>query len=263
MATNQPPVVPFVRSLTQGCSGPDVVAVKRALSRAGYIEWKGTDFTRVWGPYAAESLKRFEKAKGLKQTGEYSFTRHEALRKTHRKGSRIEWAFDAFSIAIMREEDVSPWERVAYRTVDAVNQAIAHRDQITYSQVRPMPDMAPYPNLPYAADCSGFATWAARSGGWAQDPNYPLGSSRKWDGYGYTGTLWACGHDVSSLRYAKLCDLVFYGRPWLAGGAAHVSIVREIHDGRVYVGSHGSRSGPINVPADYRSITGIRRYVLA
>lgn len=258
-----PPIVPFVRPLVERTSGNDVIAVKRALSRAGYIEWNGTEFTRVWGEYAMESCKRFQRAKGLKQTGVYHFATHEALRKTHRKGSRTEWAFDALSIAIMREEDVTPYERAVNRTIDAVNTAIGRRDSISYSMARPMPDNAPYPNIPYAADCSGFVTWAARSGGWAQDPNYPVGSARRWDGWGFTGTLWANGVKVNGLANAKLCDFVFYGLPWLSGGKAHVAIVREIYKGIVYVGSHGSDSGPLNLRADYRNITGIRRYHIA
>lgn len=255
-----PPVVPFVRVLEIGDSGNDVIAVKRALSRAGYIRWG--DFTRLWGKYAAIACKNFQRAKGLKQTGIYHFATHEALRKSHRQKSRTEWAFDAMSIAIMKSEDITPYDRTVGKTMDAVTYAIANQGRISYSQARPMPDRDPYPNLPYLADCSGFVTWAARSGGWKQDPNYPVGSSRKWDGYGFTGTLWESGTVVNGLSNAQLCDLVFYGRPWQAGGAAHVVMLRDFYGGNWYVGSMGSDAGPSNVRADYRSITGIRRYKL-
>jgi len=259
-----PPQVPFVRVLNQGTVGRDVIAVKRALSRAGYIEWPADgSFSPIWGPFAALSLKRFERAKGLKQTGVYSYARHEALRKTHRRRSRTEWAFDDLSIQVLKGEDITPYERVVARTLEAVDYAILHRDSISYEQIRPMPDRAPYPpNIPYVADCSGFVTWAAHSGGWVQDPNYPVYSARRWDGHGYTGTLWTNGEPVNGLKSAKLCDLVFYGRPWLAGGAAHVGMVRAIENGVVYIGHHGQDAGPFNSRADYRSITGIRRYKL-
>jgi hypothetical protein len=259
--TVKPPVVPFVRPLTEGTSGNDVLAVKRALSRAGYIKWG--EFTRIWGKYAAQACKNFQRAKGLKQTGVYHYATHEALRKTHRKNSRTEWAFDKFSIAILKDEEVSPYEMAVGKTLDAVTYAIVHNPEVSYSMARPMPDRLPYPNLPYAADCSGFVTWAARSGGWVQDPNYPVASRRKWDGWGFTGTLWEQGEKVSGLSEAKECDLVFYGKPWEAGASAHVTILRDFYNSRWYVGSHGQQSGPSNVPATYRVITGIRRYKLA
>jgi cell wall-associated NlpC family hydrolase len=255
-----PPVVPFVRVLVPGTSGRDVIAVKRALSRAGFMEWG--EFTPVWGPFAQAALKAFEKTLGYKQTGVYAYTRHEALRKRHKKGSRIEWAFDAFSIAILRQEDVTPYEATVERVVSAVDQAILRRDVIPYTQARPFPDILPYPNIPnLGADCSGFVTWALRSGGpHVPDPNGTVGGSTwKW---GFTGTLWARNAVVSRLSLAKVCDLVFYGRPWESGSAAHVAIVRAIEGGVVYVGSHGSSRGPLNVQATYRSITGIRRPVL-
>jgi hypothetical protein len=258
--TVTPPTVPFVRPLSRGDQGDDVLAVKRALSRAGHMQWG--QFTRMWGPHAVTACASFQTAKGLKPTGTYHYATHEHLRRTHRKRSRTEWAFDALAIKIMREEDITPLERVVARTLDAVAYAIINRDRIAYEQSRPMPDNAPFPNIPYVADCSGFVTWAARSGGWAQDPNYPVGSTRKWDGYGFTGTLWEHGTPVSGLATAQLCDLVFYGRPWMSGGRAHVAILRERYGGAWYVGSHGSDPGPLNVGATYRSITGIRRYKL-
>lgn len=253
-----PPVVPYVRALDLWASGDDVIAVKRALSRAGYIKWG--DFTRVWGKYAMIACKNFQRAKGLKQTGVYHFATHEALRKSHRKQSRTEWAYDALSISIMKHEQITPYDLAIGKTLDAVTYAIVNQAKVSYSQDRPMPDREPYPNLPYAADCSGFVTWSAHSGGWKQDPNYPVGSGRKWDGYGFTGSLWESGTVVNGLGNAQLCDFVFYGRPWLAGGAAHVTILRDFYGGRWYAGSHGQQSGPSNVRADYRSITGIRRY---
>jgi hypothetical protein len=48
----------------------------------------------------------------------------------------------------------------------------------------------------------------------------------------------------------------------MAGGRAHVAIVREIGSRGVLVGSMGSDKGPLNIRADYRQIVGIRRPVL-
>jgi hypothetical protein len=258
-----PPIVPFVRVIHEGDAGSHIAFTKRALSRAGYIEWPDRGyFTQVAGEFWVQSLNRFKKAKSLKQNGVYDFPTHEALRKSHRRSSRTEWAFDHFAIAGLTGLDITPHERAVQRTLDAVDYAILKRDLIVYAQTRPMPDRQPFPNIPNIADCSGFVTWAARSGGWIQDPNYPVGSSRKWDGYGFTGSLWANGDPVPGLLSARLCDLVFYGTPWMAGGAAHVGIVRAIENGVVYIGHHGQTAGPFNSRADYRKVTGLRRYRL-
>lgn len=260
MATTTPPRVPFIDEIVLNDVGAHIRYTKRALSRAGYMEWG--EFTNVAGKHFFTALNAFEKAKGLKITKKFDYTRHEALRKTHRKGSRTEWAFDAYAIAGLVGEELSPWDRVVQKTLDAVDYAILHKERIDYNQVRRMPDNSPFPNLPNPCDCSQFMTWAAKSGKWIQDPNYPVNSTRKWDDYGFTGTLWAVGTPVSGLSAARLCDMVFFGRPWLAGGAAHVGMVRAIISGTVYIGHHGQTAGPFNSRADYRSVTGIRRFRL-
>lgn len=253
MTTSSPPKVPFVEALSLNEVNNWARSPKRALSRAGFMQWG--EFTNVWGVNSVRACKAFQKAVRLKQTGTYTFATHEALRKRRKKGSRTEWAFDALAIAIAANNDVTPLERVMFKTVDAIDYAILHRDQMAYSQKRPA-DITPYPHLPHATDCSGFITWAGRSGGWKTDPNH-----LNWTGYGFTGTLWD-NERVPSLTQARLCDLVFYGIPWMAGGRAHVAIVREIGSRGVLVGSMGSDKGPLNIRADYRQIVGIRRPVL-
>jgi hypothetical protein len=258
--TERPPVVPFVRELEQGMVGLDVVAVKRALSRAGYIEWApGGAFSNVAGPFFVTSLNRFKRAKGLKQDGKYSFPTHEALRKSRRRRSRSEWAFDRLAIHTLEGKLQTPEERVLDGILAACDQAILRRDLIRYAQVRPYPDMLPYPNLPNVCDCSQFVTWCYRSGG-APDPNGEVGGTF-WR-YGFTGTLWLNQEVPLVLSMIRLGDLVFYGTPWRAGGAAHVAICREIRAGKPWVGSMGSDSGPLNLPADYRRIVGVRRPAL-
>lgn len=250
MTTSNPPKVPFVEALTLNEVNAWARSPKRALSRAGFMEWG--EFTNVWGVHSVRACKAFQKSVRLKQTGVYTFATHEALRKRHKKGSRTEWAFDAFAIAIAFNQDVSPLERAQFKVVDAIDYAILHRDRMDYAQIRPMRDMEPPPNLPNPCDCSQFVTWALKSGG-APDPNH-----NDYNGQGYTGSLWN-NEKVSSLSQARLCDMVFYGIPWMAGGRAHVSIVREVGSRGVLVGSMGSSRGPLNVRADYRHIVGIRR----
>jgi murein DD-endopeptidase MepM/ murein hydrolase activator NlpD len=67
----------FHRQLKLGSVGRDVVAVKRALSRAGYIRWG--KFTPVYGPYLVKAMKTFQKHYGILQTGVYGPYTHRAL----------------------------------------------------------------------------------------------------------------------------------------------------------------------------------------
>lgn len=241
-----PPVVPFVRKLQIGNSGPDVIAVKRALSRGGWMEWG--EFTPLYGQFAAQAVKAMEKTKGLKQTGIYTFPRHEALRKSRRKGTTNEWAFDALSIKILNGEAVTPEERLRAAIVDAAIYSIVKRDVIAYAQIRPMTDMGPPPNVPNVMDCSWSATWHYKCAG-APDPN-----GNNYNGLGWTGSLYPRGKAVSIVQLQD-GDLVFYG--WKNGAPTHVAT----YIGNGYVASHGQQSGPSKVPVTYRMVTGCRSYL--
>jgi len=242
------PAVPFVRQLKLGSTGQDVIAIKRALSRGGWMEWGA--FTALYGPHMVNAVKALEKTKGLKQTGVYMFTRHEALRKSRRQGTTNEWAFDALSISILKGEAVSPEERMRQRIVDAAVYGIVKRDVIHYAQIRPMTDMGPPPNVPNTMDCSWFATWCYMSGG-APDPN---GRNYSSPILGYTGTMYPRGRAVSVVEL-KLGDLVFYG--WRDGIPTHMGV----YIGNGYIASHGQESGPSKVPVLYRQVTGCRSYL--
>jgi hypothetical protein len=102
-------------------------------------------------------------------------------------------------------------------------------------------------------DCSSSVTglyWLAG----LPDPN-----NRGYDGYGYTGTqanhgqvVWHLGQPLSLLRPG---DLVFYG-----GGFPHHHVTMYLGNGRVF--SHGSSTGPLNLPVLYRGdAVGAHRYV--
>jgi hypothetical protein len=95
------------------------------------------------------------------------------------------------------------------------------------------------------------------AGGFA-DPN-----GRKYDGFGYTGTLVANGRRVSR-DDIQPCDLVFYGsaspRPGFPAGApTHVAMVMD-RKGAIF--TFGSDPGPSFRRIDYRSdLHSIRRYI--
>lgn len=116
------PTVPFMRTLyppytTKGPvpGGDDIIAVKRAISRAGYFPWRKYD-NAYNKTFAIEGVKEFQKASGLAGGGIYGKATHDKLRNTRCKNKPDEWAFDAFSIkliasAIAREKALIPLER--------------------------------------------------------------------------------------------------------------------------------------------------------
>lgn len=101
------PIVPFIRTLYPPYApkgpvpgGDDVVAVKRAISRAGFWPWRG--FDRAYNDkFAKEAIKEFQKSVGLAQSGIYGKVTHDKLRNTRCKNKPKEWAFDSYSISLI------------------------------------------------------------------------------------------------------------------------------------------------------------------
>jgi peptidoglycan hydrolase-like protein with peptidoglycan-binding domain len=225
-AAPKPPSVPRPRSLHLGSTGLDVIAVKRALSRAGFMRWG--NFTNLFGKNTVTAVKNFQKAHGIKPaSGAYGAGSHAALTHSHSKAEPTEWAFDDYSIFLMREESsllaTTPEERIRKAMLSAGYYCYAHRNQIPYRQSRPFPLKRP-PYVPVGGiDCSGGYTLWSFCGG-APDPN-----GRGYDGQGYTGTLMSRGRSCS---YSELKpgDAVFYGftsRPSSAfpyGSPTHVAM---------------------------------------
>jgi hypothetical protein len=116
------PVVPFMRTLyppyaTKGPvpGGDDVIAVKRAISRAGCFPWRKYD-NAYNDKFAREGIKTFQKGVGLPASGIYGKATHDKLRNTRATFKPKEWAFDPFSIklienAIAKEKALIPLEK--------------------------------------------------------------------------------------------------------------------------------------------------------
>lgn len=245
-------LVPFGREIRRGTRGRDVVALKRALAKAGYGRWG--KFTQSMGPIAVRNLRRFQQTRGLHVDGVYG-------RQTHAKLARFFDDYGAYMLAGVapKRKTVSKADRARLRQVELRNRVVAamtllynNRAAVHYTQgPRRMEGVTAKllpPRFPVYADCSAAATWAYFAAG-APDPN-----GRGYDGFGYTGTLCVKGRRVT-LAHAKPGDLVFYGAgaPW-----QHVAIY--IGGGRVL--SHGSEAGPYLLPIDYRADRGeIRAYL--
>jgi hypothetical protein len=260
VASSPPPSVRRCRLITQGTKGVDVVAVKRALSRAGFMRWG--PFTPLWGRFAAEAAREFQRKKGISPvTAMYGPKTHRVLVKTRRKGSNTEWAYDAYSIELMdqacAELTQMPENRIRDAIVAEAARLYARRNEIDYVQSRPFALKAP-PFVPPQLDCSAFATVCHFVGG-APDPN-----ARNYDGHGYTGTLMSRGVRCAE-RDLEPGDLVFYGRttmatpPFPIGSPTHVALYDG--DGGVY-----SQGGPNphnrmkRHPVKYRSVNHYRHY---
>lgn len=236
-------IVPLRRTIKRGMKGGDVVALKRALSRAGYLRWGG--FTRKMGRTADKALRRFQRDQRLLADGEYGAQTHKRLAKH----------FDAYGAwlmgAIPRRDDESEND-VRARIVAAMTLLYHHAPEVHYTQgPRRMEGvtrrMRP-PIFPRYADCSSAATWAYYVAG-AADPN-----GAGYNGTGYTGTLSRKGR-VVDLAHARPGDLVFYGRGW---PWHHVAV----YCGHGRVLSHGSEGGPYLLAVDYRGDRGeIRSYL--
>lgn len=230
------PSTPLARPIILGTKGKDVLAVKRALSRAGYIDW--TTFTSTAGPYFKTAVNAFQKHVGLAPAG-YGPRTHEALLATRKEGSKTEWAWDSYSITLEHEVYVaihqSPETRIRMAIIQSAKNIYAHRYSVAYSQDRPFALYTLGGPVPSQLDCSGFVTDCHHGGG-ARNPN-----KRPYDGEGYTGTLLDGGTQTTRDKL-KPGDLVFYGFTTQAsaafpyGSPTHVAL--WVGDGTVYSNGH-------------------------
>ena len=250
------PTVIRAREIRIGMHGDDVVAVKRALSRAGYLPW-GT-FTPVFDQATVAVLKRFQSDHGVPPgPGTYGPLTHAALVGTHKEGSDTEWAYDGRAIALMARFGKKLAEGptgVRAAILAEAARLFAHRAEIDYVQSRPFALRLP-PFVPGQLDCSSFVTVCYFVAG-APDPN-----GLSFSGFGNTTNLVSHGKRCS-VGELEAGDLVFYGSTAAAdanefcpvGSPTHVALFDG--DGMVY--SHG---GPHRTDrmarhaVDYRPIT--------
>lgn len=237
--------VPHKRDVKLGTVGKDSLAVKRALSKAGFGKWGGWGSKQyLFGPYAVKHLKGFQKKKSLKVDGVYGLSTHAKLAPY----------FDAYGRSLMGEvKIISTNEQKRNLIVNAAMVGYQNRYSIHYTQsplrmwgvrYHVMP-----PNFPHYEDCSSFSTWCY----WVAKAADPNGLNYNLEGY--TGTL--INHGTRLLDWSKKRpgDLVFYG--WSRGIPTHVAIY--VGNGRVV--SHGSESGPLLLNFNYRGITSIHSYL--
>lgn len=203
--------------------GRAVERVQRLLVRAGYrIRVDGEA-----GPATFEAVEDAKRRLGYRKKG-------WAIRPT--AGDRFVAALEGAELPLVRSSKRKATLRE--KIVAYCRWSIEHEPQIHYAQERPM-DLANLYGLPQRDDCSEHATKAYKSAG-APDPN-----GRRYDGYGYTGTLISRGRRVA-LEHARPGDLVLYG----AGTGRHVAVLLEpghANGGDPMLCSHGQERGPIAI----------------
>jgi len=245
------PEVKFPRDIIEGIHGKDVIAHKRALSRARPDIYPWHVFSPYAGEYFLNAIVRWKKSRGLGKTRKLGLHAHDVLERTHAKNHPTEWAFDSRAIKLAKDYwdavTKTPDELVRDRIVAAGFFWYAHRWNIAYSQYRPMPLGRP-PFVPFRIDCSGFTTICYYAGG-APDPN-----GRGYDHLGYTGTLMDHGSRVNHISDLLPGDMVFYGysypRPGFnRGDPTHVALY--VGDGKVLsMGSYPMKYYPYNYRRD-------------
>lgn len=251
------PQVKFPREIREGMAGGDVVAHKRALSRARPDLYEWAQFTTYAGPFFLDAVVKWKISKGLGNARVLGGRAHEALERTRRKDHPSEWAFDALAIKFAddyaKDYGKTPEDIMRSAIVAAAAYWYSHRFQIAYSQARPFQRGRP-PWVPSRWDCSAYVTCCYEAGN-APDPN-----GRGYDGHGYTGTLIEHGSPIAR-ENLQPGDLVFYGhstsRPGFPfGSPTHVAVYAG--NGLVY--SNGSH--PMGLyPVGYRGINHCRAYL--
>src|SRR5579872_1981014 len=149
--------IPFTRNIQTGVTGPDVLAVKRALKNWGLNHAdpnvpisKGITQTTAFGQQASDVLVEFKKRRGLLLDPIYTVEAHKYLAPF----------FDAFGASLMNKEYrilLAQRQRAAY--VAALEWGVTHRAQFSYAEVRPIPiNAAPFGTEHIVTDCSGWVT---------------------------------------------------------------------------------------------------------
>jgi hypothetical protein len=219
------------RWLSIGSKGRDVLALQRALQRAGSLA-RTHKAGRVFDSEVDTAVRAFQAAQSLEVDGVVGPDTYEALGPSY--DSRGKWLVSQVRLEPPDAElPLSSSATIRQKIVLAAHLGVEQRSRIHYTQDGRRMDgvrrrILP-PAVPSWEDCSSFATWCYWVAG-APDPN-----GRNYDGFGYTGTQIVNGVETTDPEPGDLC---FYGSSRSA--ITHVTIY--VGNGRVV--SHGRDEGP-------------------
>jgi hypothetical protein len=161
---------------------------------------------------------------------------------------------------------LGPNERIRARdrAVQAAVLALAHKDQMDYTQDATarwhgiLKDRrARRGQFPKSADCSSFVTWCLWNGLHLRFELDDIVNDQNWKA-GFTGTMLDHGKRVSKADKLVPGDCVHYG----SGDTAHVTMVVGRQDGVPTVISFGSDLCPCGTVYNYRDdVSEFRRYI--
>jgi hypothetical protein len=232
-------IVPHPRNLKQGMSGPDVLALHRALAKAGFHAWK---LRKVgFGATLDRDLRRYQQHLKLKADGVYGSVTHAHLAKH----------YDAFGINLILSYE-TPKQQARNALVAAAMTLYNMRALVHYTQgparmfivrhkIKTTKVLAMQRSV--WEDCSSGVTGLYYMAG-VPDPN-----GFGFNSLGYTGTLALHGRAVSRSA-ATVGTLAFYGRAY---PYSHVgAVVARPGGNSLRIFSHGSENGPYLLDVDYR-----------
>jgi len=209
----------------QSPPGDDVIAVKRAISRAGFWRWQefSDDYTNGFahGDGNGGGVAGYQRSIGIDGTGTYGENTHSKLRSAKvPKGAPHagEDVFDQTAVNLYKgsgSNGTTPVERVRKAITSFCERAIGEPDWY-YSQNRAV-DVSVNPDGANTSDCSGSTIQAFHFAKRETGIAVPDPAKQGWSGYGNT--------DYYEIEHPKV------GAPYKVGDLAH-------YDGHVTVCYH-------------------------
>jgi hypothetical protein len=227
--------------------GPDVVSVKRAVSRAFPDIFPWADFNPTYNLRLERAWRTIQHAHGIDSTGQYGTLSHAFLTHQHRADHPHEWAFDAIAMNLMETKweaihhpPMPPIEKLKLAMQDFMQRALNSAWNWHYSWQRPMTALGRPPEQKQYSDCSTGATEVIYWGKMVTGIPVPDPNGRSWDGIGNTDTLWATNESRRVHDRYEVGDLAL----WTAHGG-HVAICMEPGSfSSAVFWSNGSESAP-------------------
>jgi hypothetical protein len=212
------PLYPPGHPKGQSSPGSDIVAVKRAISRAGYWKWQefSDDYTTGFahGDANGRGVAGFQADKGIDPTGNYGEPTHDKLRNTNVPSGAVhagQDCFDAHAADLYKNYKPPPQESNADKARQAIvefaNKGLANGSKWSYTQNRAI-DVSVDPAGKVSSDCSGSVIQAFNYA--KRVTGVPVPDPAKY-AYGGWGNTWddEDGHPKVSGSY-KIGDLAHY-----------------------------------------------------